>query len=253
MNSFNDDINNLLLNGFKDSRINYNDLILLVQNYCWNDGYKKTKINTLLVEYCKKWDNDYNEVIDRKIIKDAINAGVKRNIKNAKEINIYKEEIELIENIGDFKYQKLAFTMLFLSKLAHNLNSQFYNLDRSKDALVIKLSQVNISKKEYKFLLTYLNELGMIFPVDPERRLNNYHQILYARKEGELVFSFRSNDDNVIQKYIDYYGGELIYCLNCKKKTIRKGSHHLLCDECWKIHRSEKREIYNKDYYDSKK
>jgi predicted RNA-binding Zn-ribbon protein involved in translation (DUF1610 family) len=234
MNSFNEncDIENLLANGFKDNRINFNDLALLTKKYYWNDGYKKSKITDLLVEFSKKWDKNFNEIIDRKTIKDAVNNGMKRNIRNAKEINIYKEEIELIENIGDFKYQKIAFIMLFLSKMNHSEDSEFYNLSRDKDALVIKLSQANISKKEYKFLLQVLEERKFIFVVKPGKNEKNYEQILYAKKEGEVVFAV--GDNNAVQKYVDYYGGEFFYCSNCGKKVMRKTNNQYLCGDCWK-------------------
>lgn len=255
MNLFNEniDIESLLLNGFRDNHINFTDLVLLAKNYYWNQNYKKIKINILLIEYCKKWDKNFNEIIDRKIIKDAINNGIKRKIKNDKEINIYKEEIELIENIGDFKYQKIAFIMLFLSKLNHNDNSKYFNLNRDKDAQVIKLSRTNISKKEYKFLLQVLEERKFIFVIDPERYLRNYHQVLYARKEGELVFSINSND-NIIQKYIDYYGGEFYYCFNCGKKVIKKyRQRHNLCDDCYQIFRKSIINENSKKYYKNNK
>jgi hypothetical protein len=254
MNSFNEnsDIENLLSNGFKDNRINFNDLVLLTKNYFWNNGYKKVKINILLVEYSKKWDKNFNEVSDRKIIKDAINNGTKRNIRNAKEISIYKEEIELIENIGDFKYQKIAFIMLFLSKLNHNDNSEYYNLSRDKDAQVIKLSRTNISKKEYKFLLQVLEERRFIFAIKPGKNERNYEQILYGRKEGEVVFTV--SDNNAIQEYVDYYGGEFYYCSNCGKKVIKKyRQKHTLCNDCYQDLRKSTINENSKKYYKNNK
>jgi hypothetical protein len=233
-------IENLLVNGFKNNHINFNDLLLLAKNYYWNEKYKKVKITSLVIDFCKKWDKDFNEVIDRKIVKDAINAGIKSNLRQDKEVNFYKEEIELIETIGDFKYQKIAFIMLYLSKLGHREDSKFYNLDRDKDAKVIKLSETNISKKEYKFLLQLLRERNLISTIDPKDKYN-YNQVLYAKSDGEIVFSI-SDLNNVIQNYIDYYGGEVFYCSNCGKKSFRKYRQKRdLCDDCYQNNRNKDR------------
>jgi hypothetical protein len=231
-------IENLLLNGFKNNHINFNDLLLLAKNYYWNDKHKKIKITSLVVGFCKKWDKDFNEVIDRKIVKDAINAGIKSILKHDKEINFYKEEIDLIETIGDFKYQKIAFIMLYLSKMGHKEESQFYNLDRKKDSQVIKLSETNISRKEYKFLLQLLRERNLLFTIEPKDRFD-YNQILYAKNDGEIVFSI-VDLNNVIQNYVDYYGGEIFICSVCGKRKIRKNYQKLdICEDCYKEQRLE--------------
>ena len=108
----NENIDVILSEGFKNDQINFNDLCLLAKYYYWNKGYKKNKITSLVIDFSIEWDKNFNEVTDRKLINNAINVAIKIDIKSSKDVAITKNELDAIEIINDFKYQKIAYTIL---------------------------------------------------------------------------------------------------------------------------------------------
>lgn len=235
----NENIDVILSEGFKNDQINFNDLCLLAKYYYWNKGYKKNKIISLVIDFSKEWDKNFNEITDRKLINNAINVAIKINIKSTKEIVITKSELDSIEIINDFKYQKIAFIILFLSKIKHKGDNENYYLGRDFDAEIIKLSKVKISKKELQFLFRLFREYGLIKSIDPHKD-NNFYQVIFANNNDEIVLTINSSDENLpIKLYVDYSGGEILYCSSCGKKILRTGRNHTLCDDCWKEKRRE--------------
>jgi hypothetical protein len=245
----NKDIENILLNGFNNNQINFNDLFLLAKHYNYDLGHKKNKVKELLVDFSKEWDENFNEVIDRKKIDDATNRAFKIDIKSNKKISIFKSEIEAIEIIADFKYQKILFCILFISKVRHKEGSDKYYLSRDLDEEVIKLSKVNISKEEYNFLWQVFCEKRLLDPIHPARNDNNYDEILFAKTDGEIAFIVDNDNKNfIVQHYINYYGGEIFYCEDCGKKSVRKlYQKYDLCDDCYKEKRLEYKRTWIKN------
>lgn len=256
MNAFaneREEIEKILQCGFRNNGRNKKDLILLAKYFIWELEYTKYKTAFELLNFCIKWDKKYNKVRDRKMLRDAINAANKAPIKENKIINITINEIKNLEKIKNFKYQKIAFAMLVMSKFGHNNpDSDYYCLSREKymDKRIISFLDKKITKKQYEDCLTHLSNLEMIEL--PYRGVghDNYIIIKYADNKSDNAIEINNYTDKlIVQYYLDYYGGEMIVCKKCEKLVLKETQKQYLCKECFKERTKEiKRNWWNKKH-----
>jgi hypothetical protein len=159
------------------------------------------------------------------------------DIKNFDKIFITKKELDIIENIHDFKYQKLLFAILFMHKIELKKDFQ-YGIDKNLRSVIFRLFKSKISKKEFEFALELFDQYKLIKTVLISEK--EFIQVLFAENEGKAEIIIDCNNiESFMENYIDYYGGELIYCSNCGKKILRTGRNHFLCNDCWINNRRE--------------
>jgi hypothetical protein len=153
-------------------------------------------------------------------------------IKPYGEIFISKKELEIIETIKDFKYQKILFIIILLCKI--NLKKEFKDyINKRLFTEIVKLSKVKISKKEFEFVLGLFVQKNLI-NILCFSESNNFIQPLFLDVcDDEPIIIDCANIEISIQKYVDYLGGEIIYCADCGKKILRAGRNHSLCRDCW--------------------
>ena len=229
------EIERIMRDGFKNNEMNFRELRLVAKNYLWNFGYTKHKTEKMLNVFCMEHDKNFNEVKDKKILKSAIKGASKREIQGTKAIPVYKKELEAIETLKNFKVQKIAFVMLVLSKFYHKDGGKnyYFGLDGISEA--IGISKMRLSKRMFNNYTGDMETAGLIESPIRGRKESNYVILKYVEEGGEIAFEVNTGEEyQIINRYISYYGGEIICCSSCGKPVIKKARNSRMCEECWR-------------------
>lgn len=205
----------------------------------------KLKIKELILDTMSKCDNlftrpKWNDYITKQINKYYKNKEKYNNdskLFKIDKIEIYKEELEMIDSIDDKKLKKLAFVLLVyckINKKINNLDSNWINISLSN---IFKESKITGRYEDKVLLLHNLEKLGFIN--------NNYDgkkvsiEINYIKNNGVVEFEI-TNFDGVIYKYLNYIGEHWKQCCECRRwvKLKTPNSNQKYCSKCYKkIHK----------------
>ena len=211
------------------------DLGLLAKYYKYM-GKDKKEIFTLLVDFCKTYNPEFNEVRFYKNIQKAVNLVDKYKLRLEMQIPITKKEIETIKSVKNHTYEKVLFTMLAASKyfkmnpaaISPRINKDYVHryYVNIKFTEILKLAKIHVTKDERNSILFNLQSTGLI-----NTSLNGTYEICFVDPDGETEL-FIEDMDNVV----DFYP---FYCEDCGKKT-KKAKNHDKCRECYSIERSHR-------------
>lgn len=239
-------VKNVLEDGFSNGRANKYELILLGKHYRWNLGYGSTRIKKSIIEFCKEHDQNFNPVLSRDFVNDIVKISENNTFRQPVPVQIMNTELYAIKTIKNFDYQKILFTMLVFAKTLKFMNSDVsgkssmrkpfgYYINLGMVSRIKKVAEVKrISNNNFMYILHDINNMTDKIFVEPT--FHNSVKILYASDNG--VPTIIVNDfSNIINYYIEYVGGELLYCVECGKEFKKEGNRKRdLCD----YHYSEK-------------
>jgi hypothetical protein len=182
-------------------------------------------------------------------IDNAIKKSEKQPLKILPDVFITEKEIEKIHSIKYYKYEKILFVMLVLSranKIAYkSSSSRYYTNQKFSD--ILKLAKVYVNKAESNKIKHELHKLGMI--TTPEmNRMSEYNkgeiqELLYADEKSSPAVVVTNLED-----IISFYPQICILCGNIVEQKIRRKSE--LCNNCYQSKRAKlKRENAKKKYY----
>jgi len=231
-------LKNIIENGFSTGKANYNDLIIIAYHYIWDLEYDKERTERYLTDFSSKWDSDFNYVIDRNLIRGAVDNAISKRISVLNDsIDITVPELDAIQKIKDFKKQKVLFVMLCLAKASYK-NGKNYTVNRNYDRYIIQFSGTNITTNYYDNVL-----VGEFFNsgFSKSKKIRDSHtkkddiyfEIYYCFPEGDVAFHIDNLGSDMINEYINYYGGEQIFCRICGTMTLKKSNRQILCPKCW--------------------
>ena len=226
---------NLLQNGFK-TFMSQRDLSILAKYFKYL-GKSQLEIEMELIAFCYKFNPQFNEVIfDCKIMK-AVKSSKKKDLRTSIEVNITKNEMDMIKTIDNYQYQKILFVLLAVAKYFNKDKIDYY-ADLTFPTL-LKYSKVYCSKQQRKEILAYLNSTNLI-----SATYRGQYKINYAYNLGENIITISDMDH-----MIDFFP---VYCKKCGKQIVKKyHQKHDLCDECYQEKR-KKDVLNNVNNYNSK-
>jgi hypothetical protein len=239
----------LLINGFKNN-IDWRDLLILAKYYRYK-GLKKSQIKKNIVTFYKKYCSNYNEVIMGGKIDNAIKKSEKQSLKILPDVFITEKEIEKIRSAKYYKYEKILFVMLVLSranKIAYKSSSTRYYINQ-KFSDILKLAKVYVNKTESDKIKHELHKLGMI--TAPEmNRMSEYNK----GEIQELLYAYEKSSPSItvtnLEDIVSFYPQVCIVCGNVVEQKKRRKSE--LCNACYQEKRTKlKRESAKKKYYES--
>lgn len=222
----------LLESGFT-SFMNFEELTILAKYFRY-EGKNNSQIRESLINFCKKFCPDFNEVLSRGKIDDAIKKSQKYGIRLDTKINITHAEIEEIKSFGNYKKQKILFVMLVLAKYFKYNNTKL-NKDKEKYdndffvflynfITILKLAKVNIGKIERKDILHEFEERGMI-----TTSRYDVFKVNFVCEDSPIEIIVDNLED-----IISFYPG---YCEKCGRVIKNRAKKHDLCEECYNEHR----------------
>lgn len=199
------------------------DFMILIKMYRYL-GKKDNEINKYL------YDNFHGVHSDR--INKAFKAVRGLMYEPAKEITIYKEELDVIQGQLDYDLQKLMFILLCLCKFENNKNKNYLyfktngNISLTKILQCAKVKAINRKKKIKNFV-----PLSMQGYIDT---INGELQILYYRDNGTPIMKFVPYND-MIYEYRSYIGDRVVRCAECGKWIYKRGNKTKYCSSCAKV------------------
>jgi len=249
----------LLANGFVKF-MSRKDLIILAKFYFFK-GLDEEQIRKKLNMFCYKYNPEYNEIIFGNSIDTAIKKSKQGTLSIPSDIVITKQEINRIKKIGNYRVEKVLFTILVCSKFYKqssdvwhkNKDSEYWCTRFSVNAVLspyLSLAKVYANRQEQESIVYDLISRGYLLSDVNNPSKDGWLEVLYADNDclQEDVFATISSRDNMI----DFYPSYLI-CSGCGKEIDKNGNNKKYCGDCWKEKRKEDMKIINKSYYIKKK
>jgi hypothetical protein len=226
------------------SHVCFDDVVILAKHFK-RIGKNKSQVKKSLIDFYEKNNPDFNEVLAIKIINSAINTAQKFGMRFPIDVKITESEVRTIRSAGDYKTQKILFTMLVLAKYFKNNNTKlvenkiedisdeeydnnFYVNYKITD--IVKIAKVNISKRERNNFAYEMQQKELIVGIGLKA-----YKICFVNDNSPIAIMV--TDMNTL---IDFYPW---YCENCGKILERKAKRHSLCAECY----GDKRRIVIKE------
>lgn len=223
----------------------YVDLVIIAK-YLRYIGKNNKQVKEDLVNFCKKFNNDYNEIIYDQRINNAIKTSQKSTLKMHMDINITEEEMKTIRSAGGYNIQKILFVYLALGKHSKKNNTlikknekeeykDFYyvsNGTRNK-FFVFGLAKVNLRGEDRVTLLYNLGQNGLL-----GHTRKGSVTILFVDEDSpsEIVISDMNN-------IISFFG---YICPLCGCEVENPSAKKNICDECYRKQRKERPKNINK-------
>lgn len=229
-------------NGF-----NYWETFALAQYLRWTLGYKARRMEKYILTFCLINDPNFNSVINISTIKSAVNNALKKMPEKNEPVVITHNEIAKIKSVKNYQHQKLLFTMIVFAK-RNKYDSTYINKRRSfigyrvldKDvSRICKKIGLGISENNIFLFLHNFVKLGLL-----EGTFGESSRILFADDSGKPLIRV-GGDEDPIKKYVEFNGGEFIYCENCGTEIEKKSNRHKLCNSCSR----EKQAKLKKEYW----
>jgi hypothetical protein len=239
----------ILKNGFESGIVTKYEISVLAKYY-FSLGMIGNKLKKALVDFCKIHSANFNEVVHRKTINNAISVAEKFKLRSCSHIIITVSEMNIIRNLP-YKYAKVLFIMVALSKNykqnrtlknpKQEDNGKYYCNQSMRE--LTKIAKINMSEDDIKKMKHYL---------DAE---NNYISATeVSSKSWEVCIIDNNSDAEIIvedmNKLHDYLPK---FCEKCKKTLLNVGKNQKYCENC-KIESVKETWIKSsKKYYDKKK
>lgn len=217
------------INGIEDK--------LVLRENILNDLYKIDNKNTRNV-----WINK----VDKSIVgffNGIKNGYITLDLIDVDSVDIYEEELNIIESVSQPKFKKFLFVLLVWTKVYNKFNRNSV-MENPRDLL--KLSKCEVGNTYYRNMMFHeLKELGLILS---ERKKGIYKtKINYLKEEGEIAFTV-DDIENAIYYYLNWSGERWIKCSECGERWIKKTNNKVrYCRDCAKkISNKQKSEYKNK-------
>lgn len=231
---------NLLKNGFV-SFMSYKDLAVLAKYYFYL-GLEKDDIRNKLEEFCYKFNSEFNDVLFANRLDMAVSSCKYRKIRIPVTVEITKDEIERIQKINNYRFEKILFVLLCCAKHEKKMkmmidgwvdNGKYYVNKKIQSATIFSLSKVHAGVKEQGDILNYFKDGGYLAKTLPYRG-DGAFQILFGdslNNENDVAIIV-TDLNNIVSFYPPY-------CLICKTPIYKTGSRHTMCKDCQKKERKE--------------
>jgi len=216
------------------SYVSFDDVVILAK-YFKRMGKNRPQIKKSIIDFYEKHNPNFNEILARDCLNNGIKAAYKFGLRFPIDVRITEDEINTIRNAGNYKRQKVLFTMLVLAKYYKNNNTKLNNVNleapteedvpkfyvNEKITTILKLAKVNISKKERNTMAYELQQQGLIVGIRTEA-----YRICFVDDNSPV--SIIVTDMNSL---IDFYPW---YCESCGRVIEKRAKRHNLCLGCYK-------------------
>jgi hypothetical protein len=227
----------LLEQGF--SRYMYGGDLYILAKYYRYLGVDEKQIERNLISFCEKFEKSFDVNANYKNIEWNLKKSRKSKLRIPVDVPITINELNIIKNLNNYRYEKILFTLLVLAKYFRITNTSVKvnkKITEENDAYIIYnkfnfiLKHSHTCKRKDENIKHYFVE-------------NNY--IKYSQDGKGIIILFakpRDGSDVVltvtkIENIIDFYP---VFCEYCGEIIENKSKMHSMHDECYKFHRNEK-------------
>ncbi len=155
---------------------------------------------------------------------------------------ITENELNTISNIHNKVLERLAFTILCLSKFRNFKNPDNNNWVNYSNGEIYKLACINTTSFNKDIKINTLNELGLI---EFAKKVNNLNiSVLYIEDNSENKL-FVSDFRKLGYEWKFHKGEPYIRCADCGLLTPKKSNRSKYCKECADIRTAESKKRFN--------
>jgi hypothetical protein len=209
--------------------LTYQDIKILAKYFRYI-GLKPKKIKENIVDFYKKFDTTYNDVLFGDKIDTAIKKSEKEIFRIPTPVIITKKEMENIASVKNFRYEKVLFVMLVLSRyyrIIYNKSYDDYYLNENFPT-ILSLAKVYTGKRDKDEIRKKLQDLKMIEFVELRGKITGF------TKDNFKLFYFDENSDqgvivDNIENIVDFYPSRCRICGNFFEKKIHNQE---MCNNC---------------------
>lgn len=206
-------------------------LTRVAKYYLWQ-GYSKQDTVRLLEEFLVQCDPAASVVLWADRLNHAVRFASKFPLVQIDCVPITEKELTTIRGIGRVQTERLAFTLLCVSKYWDIVNPANDHWVNESDTDLMKMSNVNTSIRRQSKMFTDLRDAGLIrFSM----RVDNLNvQVLFSDGYGDPALKI-TDYRNLGFQYLKWLGQPYIEC-ECCGLTVKgvegKGRPRKYCDAC---------------------
>lgn len=203
-------------------------------------GLRKIKIIRTLDDFMKNNYPRYNPVDwYSSIEKYAVKAG-KYPLCECKGVWITENELKTIEDMQNKVLERLAFTLLCLSKFRNYRNPNNNNWVNYSNGEIYKIACINATAFDKDLKFNQLRELGLI---EYAKKVDNLNiRVLYIDDESEKNL-FVSDFRKLGYEWRLYKGEKYIRCADCGILVRKNNNNQRYCKNCADDIRNERQKI----------
>ena len=215
-------------------------IMILIKYYYINGVIDKLQLREKILEDLykisdKNTRNIWTKKVDKTIcsfMKSLKNDNFVLDIVEVDSVDIYEEELEIIESASEVRYKKILFILLVWAKVYKKFNRTII-IENLRD--LFSLAKCKTGNKTYRNLVMYeIKEQGFGYT---KREKGNYQtKINYLKEEGKIAFTV-DDIENAIYYYLNWKGERWIKCSECGKyfkKPRSKANNIRYCRDCSK-------------------
>ena len=209
----------------------FETLCRVAKYYADRKGYSKKEVRKLMDDFLVMCDPTVSLPKWSDTIDYAVSRAFKYKAIEIEKIDITKPEMERIESLDGRQMQRLAFTLLCLSKYWDYVNPNGDHWVNSKDSEIMRMANINTSIKRQSLLYYNLRESGLL---QFSKKVDNTNVRVLFQEDGDVVMSI-TDLRNIGYQYLMHHGEPFFKCENCGITTKRKnqtGRKPKYCPEC---------------------
>lgn len=204
-----------------------------VARYYLDNGIPKREVRRMMDSFLLQCDPTASLPKWAGALDSALLLAGKYESINIDGIAITAPEMKRIERSGGRQIQRLAFTLLCLSKYWNAVTKSSEGWVNSNDSDIMRMANINTSIKRQSLMYHTLNEAGMI---RFSKKVDNTNVQVCFEEPGETVL-YVTDFRNLGYQYMMYHGGDFFVCTNCgittkNEKTSTRGPKQKYCREC---------------------
>jgi hypothetical protein len=228
-------------------RITQRDLNYLAK-YWDHHGETPSQIRKNLIQFCMDNDKYFNEIQSRQKLRRALSQAKNYNLRFPNPVEITKSELNSIESLDNYKYEKFLFVMLVVAKFFKEHRSKKVVQENAYDSYLYSNASMKDIKDIAGIAMTYKewdtlkHELTVAALISPTRMGGKCWNIGFNSPDDEVIITV-SDYRNPVSYYQEYKSEEMMDCAICGVKTVRKSNRHKYCNLCWKSYRREQNRI----------
>lgn len=203
-----------------------------VARYYIDNGASKRDARKMLETFLLQCDPTASIPKWSNTLDNALTSAAKYPSADIDSIKITDKEMARIDSLKGMQIQRLAFTLLCLSKYWDIISKSKDHWVNSKDSDIMQMANINTSIKRQSMMYHTLNEAGLI---QFSKKVDNTNVRVCFIEPGETVIEV-TDFRNIGYQYLKYKGGPYFYCVNCgittKYSDPVKGKKQKYCRKC---------------------
>lgn len=213
----------------------YETLSRIARYYMYN-GKSKNETRSLLEKFIMSCDSSTPIVKWDERIDSVMSYAEKRPLCVVDKITISVPEINKIKALDGIQLQRLAFTLLCISKFLRISNPKNEHWVNTPDNEIMKMANIGTSIKRQSIMFSKLKELEMI---KFSAKIDNLSVQVLFEEDGDPAVEI-TDFRNIGYQYMDYLFGGYFRCMNCGltcKCNKQSDKKQIYCPDCAaKIH-----------------